>query len=249
LLAQAPWAGEVYLRVFNFQAYSRAFKEETTYEEACQLIREAAPRDYALHGESIERNLRRAKTPKFKHRYTMDDFLRGPLPLPAGKSLFLHGPSRVGKSHFALAHFKNPLLVSDMDDLKSFNPASHDGLVFDDMSFLHIPPEKVIHLVDRELSRSIRCRHTNALIPAGTPKIFTHNSKNPFYGTEGPMAATPEQQVAIAGRLDCYNVPASLIQGAHLSQLLRYKLVDDGVPLRPLLRREQERIYVDEGYV
>jgi len=186
---------------------------ETTLQEALEILRLACPRDMAIHGESIERNLVRRKPSAFKHKYEMKDFLRGPLPMPEKKALFLHGPSGVGKSHFALAHFNHPLFVSDMDDLKSLSPTYHDGIVFDDMSFTHIPPEKVIHLLDLEFTRSIRCRHTNATIPAFMPRIFTHNSVNPFYTYDGPMAATEEQANAINRRLSCWNIPLSLVSG------------------------------------
>lgn len=164
----------------------------------------------AIHGESIERNLKRIKRQKFQHKFFIEDFNRPQLIRTPGKSIFLHGPSSTGKTYFACAHFANPLLVSDMDQLKEFKPGFHDGLVFDDMSFLHIPPEKVIHLVDQDFERAIRCRHTNAVIPANTPKIFTHNDPNPFYSMEGSMKATEFQKVAIDRRIDRYNVPLPL---------------------------------------
>jgi len=233
--------------VFNFLAYRQALDPDVTYDDAVALIQQAAPRDWAIHGESIERNLVRAKTPKFKHKYFMEDFLKGPLPLPAGKSIFLHGPSRVGKTHYACAHFQNPLLVCDMDDLKSFKPTKHDGIVFDDMSFLHIPPEKVIHLVDQELTRTIRCRHSNATLPAFTPKIFTHNCSNPFFGIDGPMAATPEQGEAIANRLEAYRVPFPLFKGAANPVMQLYSMYDGHDIIRPSLVRTQERIYHCDG--
>lgn len=220
---------------------------ETTYDDAVALIQQAAPRDWALHGESIERNLIRAKTPKFKHKFYMEDFLKGPLPLPAGKSLFLHGPSRVGKTHYACAHFQNPLLVCDMDDLKSFKPTKHDGIVFDDMSFLHIPPEKVIHLVDQEFARTIRCRHTNAALPAFTPKIFTHNSPNPFYGSMGPMAATPEQGEAISRRLEAYRIPYPIFKGSASPVMQRFNMSDGADINKPKLVRVQAKIYHCDG--
>lgn len=227
-------------------AYAEAFKVETTFDEAIDLIKQAAPRDFALHGESIMRNLALAKVKPFQHKYFMEDFLRGPLPLPEKKSILIYGPSGVGKTHFALAHFKKPLIVSDMDDLKKFNPAQQDGIVFDDCSFTHIPPEKVIHLVDRELDRSIRCRHSNATLPAGTVKIFTHNTANPFYKLDGPYAATQEQQNAISRRVDCWHVPSALFKHAEhpLVGVTRYAL---NGPIKPALRREQERIFVQDG--
>lgn len=91
------------------------------------------------------------------------------------KCFFLHGDSNTGKTQWAKAHFEHPLVCSDTDDLKNFIEGYHDGIVFDDMSFSHWPRESIIHLLDWDEDRSIRCRNTNALIPRHTYKIFTSN--------------------------------------------------------------------------
>lgn len=96
------------------------------------------------------------------------------------KSVVLMGPSGIGKTTFALAHFINPLLVSHIDDLKSLTP-HHDGIVFDDMMFDHMPITAQIHLVDMEFTRSIHARFVTATIPMGTKRIFTCNvTRYPF---------------------------------------------------------------------
>lgn len=204
--------------VFGF-----VMSSDVEYEEAISMLRQSAPRDMLIHGEAIARNLALIKAKPFVHKYLFGppddngvhapgDFLRSPLIRTQGKSIFLHGPSAVGKTHFALAHFSKPLLVSDIDDLKKFNAHLHDGIVFDDMSFLHVPVEKVIHLVDQDFTRSIRCRHANASIPANTMKIFTHNTANPFFSDTGAYPPDAQQKIAIMRRLDCYCVPFSLFK-------------------------------------
>lgn len=233
------------------EIYRRAFASDVTYTEAMDILYQEAPRDMAIHGEAIARNLQRRKKKSFEHKYYLDSFIRGPLPLPSGKSIFLHGPSGVGKTHYACAHFQNPLLVSDIDQLKEFNAGIHDGIVFDDMSFHHIPPEKVIHLVDRDFPREIRCRHTNASIPAGTKKIFTHNSPNPFYSAESNYTIIPEQEVAIARRLDVWNVPFPLYKSSSTTSVKSRGFMTrkglNGEPVKPYLYRTQERIYYCDG--
>lgn len=89
--------------------------------------------------------------------------------------LFIHGGTNTGKTEWAIAHFSSCLLVRHMDKLKEFNPQIHDGIVFDDMSFKHIPREAMIHLLDWNRASSIHCRHSIAEIPARTRKIFTSN--------------------------------------------------------------------------
>jgi len=204
---------------------------EVSVEDALKLLRENCPRDMLIHGEAITRNMERIKAKKFEHKYFMEDFLRGPLIATPGKSIFIRGGSNLGKTHYACAHFQNPLLVCDIDDLKRFSVHLYDGIVFDDMSFTHIPPEKVIHLVDQEFTRTIRCRHSNAIIPAGVRKIFTHNNRNPFFDESGQFPPTAAQKIAIARRLDCYNVPLSLFRVSISSSVLVVSeaLLDDDV--------------------
>lgn len=108
--------------------------------------------------------------------FKLTDFDKEPLVFTPGQpfSHVLHGPSGIGKTQFALAHFENPLFVSHMDDLLAFS-SDNDGIVFDDMSFSHLPRVAQIHLVDSDQTRSIHCRYRTARIPRRTPKIFTTN--------------------------------------------------------------------------
>jgi len=91
------------------------------------------------------------------------------------KALVFIGPTGIGKTEFALAHFKNPLIVSHIDDLKRYNKFEHDGLVFDDFKADHWPTTCQIHLVDWNHGRSINVKCATAYIPARTKKIFTCN--------------------------------------------------------------------------
>lgn len=100
-----------------------------------------------------------------------------------------------GKTQWALGHFKTPLLVSHMDKLKMFDKDTHDGIVFDDMSFKHLHTEAVIHLLDTANDREIHARYDIAEIPAGTKKIFCHNKRDIFM-----VPGMDEQQLAAVKR-------------------------------------------------
>jgi hypothetical protein len=96
-------------------------------------------------------------------------------PWDQSKVLILSGPSGLGKSSLAQALMPTALFCSSADQLKEFDPRRHEGIIFDDMNFLHWPRESQIHLVDFDFPRSIHLRYRNALIPKNTPKIFTTN--------------------------------------------------------------------------
>lgn len=170
-----------------------------TVRDGIAIVKARRARDYCMHGEAIERNLKKAKIMPFQHKYSIESFNRPAF--ATQKTLLFAGPSSIGKTHFAAAHFKNPLVCSHIDKLKTLNP-DHDGIVFDDMSFKHWPIEAVIHLVDQEFEREINVRYGTTHIPANTPKIFTHNTSNPFYNDE----ANEEQKAAIERRIQRVNI-------------------------------------------
>jgi len=98
------------------------------------------------------------------------------LPQTVPISVVLWGDSGAGKTTLARVLLPKALIVSHMDDLCNYT-VKHDGIIFDDMSFTHIPREAQIHLVDNDLPRSIHCRYRTASIPAMTKKIFTTNTE------------------------------------------------------------------------
>lgn len=174
-------------------------------EEAQELLIAKRPRDWILNAPKIKAALiDLAPKKEFEHRFTIEQF-SGP-ELDLTKAAFIRGPTGCGKTNFALAHFKSPLLISDIDQLKDKDMEKYDGIVFDDCSFTHWPPESVIKLLDMEFPRAIRCRYTNATIPAGMPRIFTHNLTDIFCNYN----CKEEQEKAIRRRYNLYIVTEDL---------------------------------------
>lgn len=90
-------------------------------------------------------------------------------------SLIFWGLPGIGKTEFAKACMPGALLVSHVDDLLLYDPNEYSGIIFDDMSFTHMPRSAQIHIVDSDNGRSIHCRYRTAWIPPNTQKIFTTN--------------------------------------------------------------------------
>lgn len=117
-----------------------------------------------------------------------------------GRSWILQGASQTGKTAWALTNMPKPALwVTDIDDLKSFRAGFHVSIIFDEITFTHIPRPAQIAVVDRIDGRTIRCRHTNARVPAGIHKCFTCND-----GFENFPVRTPDE--AIDRRIKVINV-------------------------------------------
>lgn len=95
------------------------------------------------------------------------------------RATIFYGAAGIGKTEYAKHLLPKALFVSHLDDLGGFNE-DYEGIIFDDMSFVHLPRTSQIHLVDMENDRSIHIRYKTALIPAHTRKIFLTNEAGGF---------------------------------------------------------------------
>ena len=127
------------------------------------------------HFRGLESLSQKLTSVDHKPEYELSQFLWEPI-TDWSFSHIIHGEPGIGKTEFAIAHFKVPLVVSHIDDLRQFDPTVNDGIVFDDMEFGHIPRSAQIHICDQTLPRSIHIRYACALIPAHTRKVFTTNN-------------------------------------------------------------------------
>lgn len=92
------------------------------------------------------------------------------------KSYVVSGPTGTGKTSWAKHWAPKPaLFISHLDGLKQFNPGFHVSIIFDDVSFAHLPRQSQIHICDFDNVRQIHCRHIVVQIPAGIHKFFTIN--------------------------------------------------------------------------
>ena len=158
---------------------------------------------FLMYGDRVEKAVKRkheemnAESPA---NYKISEFNREPLVLGDLKCVVLSGPAGTGKTEFALAHFKCPVLVRTRDDLKDIKKDT-DGVVLDDMNFTEWSVEDTIHLLDMAQASSISCRYERAKIPKRTPRIFTTNLE-----CEWPhehifrAGATPKQHGGITRR-------------------------------------------------
>lgn len=167
-------------------------------------IADQHPVEFIKYHTGIEK-LRNIMTPVYTSKYQLSDFNHEPLDL--NRCVYIHGPSGTGKTQFALSHFKNPLLVRHIDDLKQLTERN-DGIVFDDLDFSHWPVGSIIHLLDMDEASSINVKYGVVRIPANTPRIFTHNTATIF----APPNLHVNQLSAINRRLNVYIVEESLIK-------------------------------------
>lgn len=131
-------------------------------------------RDLLIHGEAITRNLK-ALIPKTLTVIHPLETFGWAQTWNVDKTLILWGPTGTGKTALAKALLPTALFVTHLDALKTYDPETYRGIIFDDLSFRHHPREAQIHLTDNYEDRQIHVRYTVAEICAGTPKIITTN--------------------------------------------------------------------------
>lgn len=182
MLYEAKLDGEVFINIDNRKQGERSDLTDLANDIHGKMSKRKL---WEKHPEAMIKFFRGAyemmkvvNLPKDTTEFTLADYPNWTPFTDWSKSHILWGPAGLGKTNFALAHFRNGKLITDIDDLKDFDPSEHDGLVFDDMCFLHIPENCQIHIVDITNNRSIRCRNSNGFIPAYTKKIFCTNAED-----------------------------------------------------------------------
>ncbi len=126
------------------------------------------------------------KLKKRKYQITPNGPFFWEIPFNFDRSYLIYGASGIGKTTYVLSRFPKALMVTHIDDLKAFGSGEYDTIVFDDMSFTHLPDRAQLSLVDTGFDRSIHVRYGTVFIPAGTPKIFLHNRKNEIFNLSLP---------------------------------------------------------------
>lgn len=142
-------------------------------EECWTQHRESMP----IYWRAVQQAMKVWRTVEFKPTYSLDQFKEPPI-TDWTKTIILHGPAGIGKTQYALAHFKNPLLMNHNEDLRKFKPKKHDGIVFDDMSFEGLEREVQLAFVENELPKTFSVKFGDVTIPGGTKKIMTTNRLN-----------------------------------------------------------------------
>lgn len=98
------------------------------------------------------------------------------------QSMLIIGEPGIGKTGWAMKYMPRPcLLVKHMDTLREYRTNYHQSILFDDMTFTHLPRATQMMLCDYENQVQIHVRYNVAKIPAHVPRVFLCNPDNePF---------------------------------------------------------------------
>ena len=114
--------------------------------------------------------------------YTLDQFTEPRIPQEelATKTIVLTGGAGYGKTSYAMAHFKNPVVISSSKDYFKINPAN-DGIIFDELKTSGWTPSEVRNLVDLKLDGLQKVMGGAIYIPKGIPRFIIHLDEDDFW--------------------------------------------------------------------
>lgn len=174
--------------------------EAGTYEGAMALIKEKDLGYYVLNQKKLSAYFTSEFAEPDLGKYPIEAFSKLPINIPENKTLVFVGPTRIGKTQFALAHFKSPIIIRGKQDWCRFRAGITDGVVLDDIAFRKWTPETLLHTMERETAYTADVKYGSVRIPAGLPKIVCINSMQAFW-PDNILEATKE---AIEARIEIH---------------------------------------------
>lgn len=158
-------------------------------------IKEHFPEKYIMQHAAISSYAESKRAQEINKR-DVESFNEPLINVKDGLTHIFVGKTALGKTAYACAHFKNPVMISDRQDFKKIKRET-DGMIIDDMSFNMWNPSNLLHLVDIEYDRTINVKYGSVNVPKDLPRIITINSLSNFW----PENINHEQRAAISRRI------------------------------------------------
>lgn len=190
-----------------------------------------------------------------KRKFELCDYNYPPLDFSNNKTKILVGPTNMGKTQYAIAHFKHPLVVTNKQGWAAYDPDLHDGAVVDDMTFNKNNPVEMLHMLDMREPATLRILYGIVTIPAEFPRIFTCNHESLFW----PENAAPATMEAYKTRSEVITFPFNIkLYGGQTKKLkitepklqlqtnLHERLFGAGSPLASEENSDEESEHSDE---
>lgn len=150
-----------------------------SYEEAMKHIEDTDKLFYLQNQKKLCLYFTQKYDSSDKGLYPAEAFNK-PLQEVTKKVIVLVGPTGLGKTQYALAHFKKPLHVKDKEDWRRYNDTT-DGIILDDLDFPSWSPLTLLKLLDMETPITQNIKYGATRIKAGTPRIICVNHMDLFW--------------------------------------------------------------------
>lgn len=147
---------------------------------------------YVLRNKAIKNFIRTETKGKFKHQFTIEDFVVEKLKFPFGEkkdkwSAVLFGSPDLCKTKFALANFNHPAHIKSKSGWSEVNELETDGIVIDDFDYRSMKSSTLVCLLDGQDNYHQDIKYGHVKINAGTPRILCCNDLTFFWPRGIPM--------------------------------------------------------------
>lgn len=133
--------------------------------------------------------------------YNMETFIQSPLKFEK-KHVLLLGDSGTGKTQYALAHFRRPLLVQITTDWDRYIDGETDGIVLENVCFKSWAPGALKATLDWDIPHNKYVHNKCIRVPGHIPKIICLLDIESLW----PRQIMKEYKEAILRRLVVYKV-------------------------------------------
>ena len=168
----------------------------SNFNEAMKYIEDKDIEYYVQHKGQLTRYFSEKFDQADTVNYSINEFNIKAIPIPANKALLFIGATGIGKTQFALAHFKSPIKITNNEDYGRIG-SDTDGIILDDLNFSQWSAMTMLHLCDVESPYTMNIKYGSARIPAGMKRIFIVNDEELFW----PKDIHPETKKAIERRI------------------------------------------------
>lgn len=188
----------------NYNTTIREALQEKNQEEALKTIEEKDAYFYMTHKKQLMNYMEEKYHKGDQGSYKPEQFNR-PMETDFTKTIVFVGPTGLGKTQYALAHFTEPLHVRDKCDYSRYNTKT-DGIVMDDLSTHQWNPLTFLKLIEIETAVTQDVKYGMARIRAGCPRIICCNSEELLW----PDKITSETKAACDRRLKIIHITTPL---------------------------------------
>lgn len=175
-----------------------------TVDDALECVKEKDAYFYMMHKKQLVNYFTEELWKGDEALYKPEDF-NIPLKKDFSKTLVFIGPTGIGKTQYALAHFKEPLHVRDKVDYARYTTRT-DGIVMDDINTAGWNALTFLKLIEIETAVSQDIKYGSIRIEANTPRIICCNSEELLW----PKDMAPETKAACMRRLKIYHLNEKL---------------------------------------